>query len=69
MPAFDAAVIADEAHMLKNSRSAQYMAAATLPSRLRYGLSGTVMQVGAWALHLQCCGRHTAAVLCLAVLG
>jgi hypothetical protein len=32
--------------MLKNSRSAQYQAAAMLPSKLRYGLSGTVMQVG-----------------------
>lgn len=48
-PAFGVAVIADEAHMLKNSRSAQYLAAATLRTKLRFGLSGTVMQVGCWA--------------------
>lgn len=63
LPAFYAAVIADEAHLLKNSRSAQYQAAAMLPSKLRYGLSGTVMQVGWWGSAL-CSARRTTCLLC-----
>jgi SNF2 family DNA or RNA helicase len=35
------AVIYDEAHKLKNSKSKQYEAALALPTKYRYGLSGT----------------------------
>ncbi len=42
-----AAVIADEVHLLKNCAAKTYKAAATLGTALRYGLSGTVMQVTA----------------------
>jgi superfamily II DNA or RNA helicase len=34
------AVIFDEAHKLKNAKSKQYEAAASLPTKYRYGLSG-----------------------------
>lgn len=34
------AVIYDEAHKLKNSKSKQYEAALALPTKYRYGLSG-----------------------------
>jgi SNF2 family DNA or RNA helicase len=36
------AVIFDEAHKLKNSKSKQYEAAQALDTKYRYGLSGTV---------------------------
>lgn len=34
----------DEAHKLKNHKTKGYAAAALLPTKLRYGLSGTIMQ-------------------------
>ena len=37
-------VVADEVHKLKNQRSATYAAATSLPTTLRYGLTGTPMQ-------------------------
>ncbi len=37
-------VIWDEAHMLKNEKTKLYKAAVRLPTRLRYGRTGTPMQ-------------------------
>jgi SNF2 family DNA or RNA helicase len=34
----------DEAHRLKNPKSATYKAAANLPTRLRYALSGAELE-------------------------
>ena len=39
------AVIVDEAHKLKNDASKTYQACERIPTKLRYGLTGTVMQV------------------------
>ena len=38
--------IFDEAHKLKNRNSKTYEACCRLPTKLRYGLTGTAMQVG-----------------------
>ena len=39
------AVIVDEAHKLKNENSKTYKACESIATKLRYGLTGTVMQV------------------------
>ena len=39
------AAIVDEAHKLKNDASKTYQACSSIPTKLRYGLTGTVMQV------------------------
>jgi hypothetical protein len=45
-------VVYDEAHKLKNSKSKQYEAALALPTKYRYGLSGSTNTATASAARL-----------------
>lgn len=47
--------IFDEAHKLKNRSSKTYEACCQLPTKLRFGLTGTAMQVGLVMLSLHAC--------------
>ena len=52
--------IFDEAHKLKNANAKIHEAGCQLYTKLRYGLTGTAMQVSLGLLRLPCSMQHAA---------